>query len=139
LALMLLWRVVADAYVCTYSISINAPLQPTSFVGRTCLCIRGYPEIAGLSYPFQKMLSIELDALPERTAAGKSEPQAIHQLEADTLTCHCRFARRYLSLCRPVFHLDGDVQVLTSEKSVHISLYLKSQGARCMRRRDLSK
>jgi len=38
------------------------------------VCIRGYPEIVGLPHPFQKMLSIELDAVPERIAAGKLAP-----------------------------------------------------------------
>jgi hypothetical protein len=67
--------------------------------------------------PFQKTLSIELDAVLERIAAGKLA--TIY--EDDTLTCHCRFARRYLLPCRHVFHFESEVKVLTPEKWV---LYL---------------
>jgi len=62
------------------------------------VCMRGYPEIADFPHTFQKMLSIELDAVPERITAGKLAPI----YEDDTLTCHCRFARRYLLPCRHV-------------------------------------
>jgi hypothetical protein len=38
------------------------------------VCIRGYPEIAGLPHPFQKMLSIKLNAAAGRIAAGRLAP-----------------------------------------------------------------
>ena len=78
------------------------------------VCMRGYPEIAGFLHPFQKMLSIELGAAPERIAAGKLTPM----YEGDTLTCYCRFARRYLLPCIHVFHLDSEIKVSTPGKWV---------------------
>jgi hypothetical protein len=64
-------------------------------------------------WPFvSSVYSAKLDAVPERIAAGKLAPIYEH----DTLTCHCRFARRYLLPCRDVFHLDSEVKVLTPEK-----------------------
>jgi len=57
------------------------------------------------------MLSTELHAVPERIIAGKLAPI----YEDDTLTCHCRFARRYLLPCH-VFYLDGEVKVPTPER-----------------------
>jgi hypothetical protein len=84
--------------------------------------------------PFQNTLSIELDAMPERIAAGKLA--TIY--EDDTLTCHCRFARRYLLPCRHVFPWQRSKDFDTREVGF-ISLYLESQGTKCMRRWVLSK
>jgi hypothetical protein len=81
------------------------------------VCIGGYPEIAGLSHPFQEMLSIELDSVLERIAAGKLA--LIY--DGYTLTC---YGRHYLFPCRHAFHLDSEVKILTPDKVFYISLSL---------------
>jgi hypothetical protein len=96
------------------------------------VCIRGYPEIAGLPHPFQKMLSIDFDSVPERIAAGKLAPI----YDGHTLTCYCR---RYLLPCHHAFHLDSEVNILTPDKWVlYLSLFEES-GYEVHETVDLSK
>jgi hypothetical protein len=76
-------------------------LQSINFSGRTCLCV--CVVIPALpAHPFQKMFSLSstqcLNGLPLEIYKGDVIHAVAHELP-----------------CRHVFHLDGEVKVLTSE------------------------
>ena len=96
---------------------ITGQKRPSEIFGVTSF--QSVPEIGGFPVPLQKLLAVELEAVEERTLAGRPTPVFEQHLK-----CNCRFARRYFLPCRHIFHLDGEDKVLTPPVwKIYVSLF----------------
>jgi hypothetical protein len=75
-----------------------------------------YPGTRSFPQPLQKLMSKELNAMPERISKGKRPPT----FEDDSLTCQCLFARQYLLPRKRLFNLNIEYKVLSDGQIMFI-------------------